>query len=210
MGGIGSGRQWRGGSYTVEEHRSIDVRRWKRGGFLEPGRWFGWQWSNDDGERLASINAKVEETRVVLSYRSKASWEEEWTDVEQSVPLEWTACHLGGQRPWFRCAVWSNGMYCGRRVAKLYAGGTLFACRHCYRLSYESQGERPYDRALSKAQKIRMRLGGSPATCDPFPPKPKHMHWKTYWRLYEAADEAERLSWIGVAERFGGLISRYD
>jgi hypothetical protein len=36
-----------------------------------------------------------------------------------------------------------NGVYCGRRVAKLYEapGAVYFGCRHCYDLSYESRNE---------------------------------------------------------------------
>jgi hypothetical protein len=53
------------------------------------------------------------------------------------VPLSWTACNLGGQRPWFFCP----GAGCGRRVVILYAPGCYFLCRPCYDLSYESQRE---------------------------------------------------------------------
>ena len=43
-------------------------------------------------------------------------------------------------------------------------------------------------RPLSKAQAIRVRLGGSAAMQDRFPPKPKRMRWKTY-RLLRAKAE---------------------
>jgi hypothetical protein len=43
----------------------------------------------------------------------------------QRVPVTWTPCHLGGQRPWFLCeGVQRRG--CGRRTAILYAGGGWF------------------------------------------------------------------------------------
>ena len=60
------------------------------------------------------------------------------------------------------CSVRSNGVFCGRKVTKLYAGGRLFACRHCYDLAYYSQQESLRERGLFKSQKIRMDLGGSP------------------------------------------------
>jgi hypothetical protein len=46
------------------------------------------------------------------------------------VPLEWTACNFGGERPWFICP----GAGCSRRVAVLHAAGKHFLCRHCYDL----------------------------------------------------------------------------
>ena len=82
-----------------------------------------------------------------------------------------------------RCAVYSNGRYCGRRVALLYGAGELFACRRCYGLAYASQQETPMYRGVNRAQKIRMRLGGSANLCEPFPKKPKRMQWRTYLRL---------------------------
>jgi hypothetical protein len=57
---------------------------------------------------------------VDLSFRSHSSRESRWRSVEQRLPITWTECHLGGWRPWFRCAA------CGRRVANLYDDGGLF------------------------------------------------------------------------------------
>ena len=135
---------------------------------------------------------------ILLMFRSRSSQGSEWKSVEQRVPITWTACHLGGRRPWFVCSVYSNGRYCGRRVALLYAAGELFACRRCYGLAYASQQELAHHRGLGKAQKIRMRLGGSPNMLDEFPDKPKHMHWLTYDRLRRSHDIAEQRSTIGL------------
>jgi len=74
--------------------------------------------------------------------------------------------------------------YCGRQVTKLYHAGRLFACRHCSRLAYASQQESAHFRGLWKAQKIRMRLGGSANMLEDFPEKPKGMHWRTYERCF--------------------------
>ena len=79
---------------------------------------------------------------VFLIFRSQHPGETEWRSIEQRVPILWTACHLGGGRPWFRCTVYSNGQYCGRRVAVLYGAGDLLR----YGLSYVSQQESPQSR----------------------------------------------------------------
>ena len=135
MGGIGSGRHWYWGAKdTIDDYRSIDVRRWKRDGLLSPHQSFGWQWSRH-GEVVASIRVRTEPGRVILTYRHR-SGNEDWKEESYPVYLDWTACHLGGQRPWFLCP--ARG--CGRRVAILYGGG-IFACRHCYQLAYPSQRE---------------------------------------------------------------------
>lgn len=110
--------------------------------------------------------------------------------MEYQVQLEWTPCHYGGTRAWFRCPAAG----CGRRVAVLY-GGRIFACRHCHQLAYDSQNQTVHSRALGRTQAIRMKLGGSPSLLEDFPGKPKGMHWRTYYRLRAQADEAEDRSW---------------
>jgi hypothetical protein len=109
-----------------------------------------------DGERMASINVETQYHSVMLKYRSR-SYGEDWSDVEQRIAVAWTPCRFGGERPWFVCSVRSNGVYCGRRVTKLYRAGRLFACRNCYRLAYASQQESLLHRGLGKSRKIRMR-----------------------------------------------------
>jgi hypothetical protein len=97
----------------------------------------------------------------------------------------------GGLCWWFICPRWVAGRACRRRVRKLYPspGGGYFACRRCCRLSYTSQRQDGTNRALSKAQAIRKRLGGSAAMLQPSPPKPKGMRWKTYRRLRAKSEE---------------------
>jgi len=197
MGGLGSGRHWHYGTNdTTDDYRSIDVRRWQRDGFLTPGRTFGWQWTRHD-EVTASIQVRVETDRVCLIYRHK-SRSGEWIDENYPVGLNWTACNLGGQRPWFRCP--ARG--CGRRVAILYGGG-IFACRHCYRLAYPSQREPSYGRARLRADRIRARLGWEPGILNSGGLKPKGMHWRTFERLSAEHDAFVEQSLAGVALRYG-------
>jgi hypothetical protein len=107
------------------------------------------------------------------------------------VDLTSTFPHYGGLRWWYICPAWVAGRACRRRVRKLYLspGGGYFAYRRCYRLSYTSQRQDGKNRALSKAQAIRERLGSSAAMAQPFPTKPKGMWWKTYRRLRAKSEE---------------------
>jgi hypothetical protein len=187
MGGYGSGRR-SSCKNTTMAYRRLDVRHWQRDQLLEPGQFFRWHWSRD-GEVVALINVRSEWDKVILSYRHRTNGGP-WTNEEYPVSIVWTPCTYGGKRAWFLCP----GSGCSRRVAILY-GGTIFACRYCHKLVYESQRESPSGRALIRAQAIRMILGGTGSMADPFPGKPKNMHWCTYWRLSEAAEAAENRSW---------------
>lgn len=197
MGGRGSGRRWHGGEKdTSSYYRELDVRRWKRDGLLVPGNLFSWQWSRD-GETVAAINVTVDTDLVILDYRHRKGGGE-WKTERYPVRLTWTACNLGGERPWFICPV----VGCGRRVAKLY-GGAIFACRHCYQLAYDCQREGAADRGARRADKIRARMGWEPGVLNGLGPKPKSMHWCTYHRLcseHEALVE-KSLAWAML--RFG-------
>jgi hypothetical protein len=126
---------------------------------------------------------------IVLSYRC-GSGSGEWKSIQQRVPISVTACHLGGQRPWFICSVYNNGHCCGRRAAILYCARDLFACRRCHDLSYASQQQTPLHRGLEQARKIRMRLGGNEDLLAPFPAKPKGMHRRTFQRMRARAEAA--------------------
>ena len=84
-------------------------------------------------------------------------------------------------------------------------GAFTFASRKAYRLSYRSQRETRFDRALRQAQKIRTDLGGDPSLDEPFPAKPKGMRWHTYERLQAKAEAYEEV----VDERFVMIMTRF-
>jgi hypothetical protein len=178
------------GTPTCEAHHWIDVRRWQREGRLKPGLSFPYSWTCE-GEPCGSIEVRIESTAVLLSFRVRIGYDDEWRSVEQRVPVTWTPCRFGGGRPWFLCTATSNGTYCGRRAAILYLGSSaVFACRQCYRLVYASQLEALPYRGLGRARKIRMRLGGGADLFGPFPPRPRGMHQRTYVRLREIYNRA--------------------
>ena len=200
MGGAGSGNWYRFDKKTTTgECHSVDVRYLYREGLLASGRWFTLRWSRAGSETGSIRGAVIEEgkpERVVLTYRHRRGPGGEWEDVREPVPLTWTGCNFGGERPWFVCP----GAGCGRRVAVLYRPGRYFLCRRCYDLVYESQRENGMYRALHKAQAIRKRLGGTANMTKPFPERPKGMHHDTYMHLFWEHNEAEMAQLAGMRE----------
>jgi hypothetical protein len=167
---------------TTEGCMSIDVRDWHREGRLRARQCFlhalTWMWEPTQG-----IAVLTKADAVVLMFRSR-SWPDDYGPIiTQRIPIEWTPCTLGGRRPWFRCEAYSD---CGRRVALVYSAGGFFACRHCFGLVYDCQNETPTQRWIRRGRKIRMRLGAGYSYAEPFPQKPRGMHWKTYRRLRAA------------------------
>ena len=183
------GHNWKGGG-TVEATRSLDAMKLARAGLLSDLCSGGWQWTHGD-ESVATISIRGGRQQISLSYRAK-SHGGEWQSVEQPVPISWTACRFGGERPWFVCGVQANGLYCGRRVAKLYGAGRLFACRHCYRLGYAVQRVGPMDQAHHHLARLHRKLSADYDGPEmPPPPKPKWMRLKTYSRIAQQIEDGQ-------------------
>ena len=203
MGGFGSGRRRNQATRTVEQCRCLDLTYINRRHLLTPSRVFSLSWTNSLKEVVASASFSV---RGDANDQRAVSLEVIHPKPHYDIKLSWTACNYGGSRPWFVCPG------CGRRVVKLYWLGGYFLCRHCHGLTYASKRHDAGDRALSKAQKIRRRLGGSASLAEPFPGKPPGMHWKTYQRLEEEGLRAERMvaaglgDWTDKAARFVGKL----
>jgi hypothetical protein len=83
------------------------------------------------------------------------------------------------------------------RIGRLLYESVFGGCIHpaLVHLAYESQRESPSNRAMRRAQRIRMRLGGTANMFLPLPVKPKGMHWLTYQRLRREEAEANAQSW---------------
>lgn len=185
---IGSGHS---GRALCEDHVSIDVRQWNHEGRLKPGYAFLHVWKVR-GRRVGEVVVQMRSDWLLLSYTVKHSPEAPPIRMQQRVRLVWTGCHFGGERPWFLCTGHSQDQHCRRRAAKLYGGQGLFACRRCWGLVYRSQRLSRHSRAVEKAKIVRLRLGGTEDLADPFPPKPKGMHWSTYERLRAAAENRKQ------------------
>jgi hypothetical protein len=59
------------------------------------------------------------------------------------VRLQTTPTQFGGERWWFTCPLFVNGMPCNRRAGKpfLPPGARYFGCRKCHGLTYRSSQE---------------------------------------------------------------------
>jgi hypothetical protein len=149
MGGYGSGRWGTGKADAkglVESCRELDINRLVREGLVRPEarRRGSWEWLDEGGAVLASIGLAArtgeESGTIRLSYAvTRPGRGREVQDYP--IPLVTTSLPSGGRRWWFRCAASrGGGPPCGRRVGKLYLprGGTVFACRCCHDLTYES------------------------------------------------------------------------
>ncbi|NOR70450.1 MAG: hypothetical protein GQ532_12285 [Methylomarinum sp.] len=203
MGGMGSGSWIRLGSKaTVDSQNTINIGYLKAQGLLTTGRSGELTWSCR-GKRSGAIDYQTQENGIQLIYNYRSGNAGEWQAVvKQLIHYEYTACHYGGQRTWFSCPE------CHRRVTAIHGAGKYFLCRHCYGLSYQSQHESYIDHQLSKAQEIRVKLGGSASSASPLPSKPKGMHWQTYRRLQFKVIKGEMAFYNNVSSQLDHIALR--
>jgi len=200
MGGPGSGRRSNyNGKPETNDSMPLDIRKITRKGLLVPGNGFSWHWLVND-RQVASISIRVDFLGMALSYSLKSTGEV----VEQRVRTQTTPCHLGGQRHWFTCP------RCSKRVAVLYAPGRYFACRQCGGLGYATQKEGAGDRASTKANKLRKRLGWQAGILNGSVGKPNGMHWKTYLQLKSHHDALLQISLQDMGQKLGLLHQLLD
>ena len=196
MGGRGSGRS---GSFGLlitktDDYLSIDLAWMQRHGCLKPGGAGSLSWSRG-GSTTNSIRYRTEADGLRLIYKTKDG-ENSWRDVNELVPLARSLTKFGGSRQWFLCPS------CSKRCRILY-GGTLFRCRRCHGLRYESQYEPDFACAASRSHKLRAKLGHIGSLDEPFPPKPRGMRWRTYDRLRAEDERLQSLWGAGIMHRFG-------
>lgn len=174
MGSILSGRQyWSKSKLTTENIPKMDIRKFKKMGFLNEGEQLEWSWINrNNHKKMASLEIIVLENILLVTSLYKFDNFQINEDPIQ-VELDYTDCFLGGSRPWFVCPL------CGRRCAILYLCSTP-ACRICHDLSYECQRETDYGRYVRKVNKIRKSVGWTKGAFDEEGVKPLWMHWSTY------------------------------
>lgn len=203
MGGYGSGKWSRSGEkIKTDTVPRIDIRLLRKRSLLRPGA-NGIIHFSCAGSTVGSLSYSVDEDYLLLGYGDGLSEDDQKPSVN-IIWLSYTPCHFGGKRAWFRCPK------CDSRVAILYLTSAWFRCRRCSRLTYQTQCWSELDRSAFAAYKIRRRLGASGSLGESFPPRPKGMHLKTYFRLMAKAMRAERRFWRLVADQIDGFLSVQD
>lgn len=167
---------------------ALDIRSLARQGRLVPGTRCTVTWTTRNHK--ASIAVEAQPNAATLGYSSDG------VRQRYDLPIAWTACHLGGNRPWWLCP------RCGRRCAILY-GGAVFVCRKCAALHYPTQHSSNMGKAILRAETIRSRLGWQPGIANPGNGKPKGMHWKTFTRLLAQHERNANAAVSWMAVRFG-------
>lgn len=187
----------------IEDHRTIDSREMQRQGVLQDGQsgTYCW-WNSETGEKTASIGYSTSQHALTLDYKAGD------TPYHYHIVLDRIPCHYGGKRTWFLCPA----VRCGKRVAKLYLSGGIFACRHCQQLNYASQQSSKADLPLMRMHKVRDKLGW-PYHNVPFMKritKPKRMHYITWRKLVALQDQHERQMCGVWTERFNRMNRKAD
>ena len=200
MGGRGSGRTGGFGALIdkTDDYHSVDLAWMRRQGCLAHGSSGALTWSRGE-TATGSIRYRVELDGLRLLYRTRRP-DADWQAIDELVPFAYSRSNYRGRRNWFECPT------CRRRCRILY-GGSYFRCRRCHSLKYDTQYSSPFSSGASRVLRIRQRLGDKGSIDDPFPEKPKGMHWKTYERLQVEADHLQG-RWAAGLMKHLGLFDR--
>ena len=164
MGGNGSGR-WGGGKVDgkalVENCLALDINALARAGVVRPnadlrGAWKWWNQTEDDQDPDPEkdkpsaalgfhVRTRGDSGSIKLDYSAtviEAGENRAAALMSYPIALETSGLPSGGLRWWFICPAQrgEDAEPCRRRVGKLYLprGCRVFACRHCYDLTYTS------------------------------------------------------------------------
>lgn len=173
-GGLRAGAGRPGNARHVEDARRLDIRQMQNAGLFR-APWQGmWWWKNPRTLATTStISVRTSHNHMVISYAVGGSL------VRETIDLSHAACGFGGTRVMMLC------LGCRQRCSVMLFANRTFRCRHCHRLSYESQSESRLGRLVIKKQKILQRLG-------PHGSRKKGMHLDTYRQHTENLQEVEK------------------
>lgn len=170
---------------VVEDCRVVDISFLKKHGFLKSSRQGLLKWTNSSGkENSISVQSLVNEELISIIFSYKiTNLPEEKKDFNYKLELTKTPCNYGGFRYWFKCGGIVDGVYCGRRVSKLYKSprGKYFLCRHCYNLTYDLRRKsRSWNYEIERIDKKIIKINEKLDR--------KGLHSKTYDKLLARRD----------------------
>jgi hypothetical protein len=160
----GAGRP--GYRLKAEQTLKVDLRIWRKLGYLVNGNAFGWQWSRGE-EVTGNIGVSVRADSIRLGYTAQGR------DASQTIQTTATPCRYGGARTWFQCPC------CGGRAVVLFMRAGRFACRQCQKVGYSSQSGSAHDRANVRYHQLHALIEAG---------KPKWQRWATFERLEDRFD----------------------
>jgi hypothetical protein len=194
MGGMGSGRKGPARRYVGNSFH-IDVNQLSRDGCLAEGSNHECRWMEND-KVVASISIQAEFERIYLRFQIQTEMEKP-KDIEQYVDIIEVPCNFGGKRSYFNCPGIVDGRVCGNTTVQLHFAPYQFLCRKCHDMTYASQFEDEYERAMRQLKKINRRLGTEYIRYAPIQRKPKGMwhatHNKIIWEIKTAEEKADRV-----------------
>lgn len=116
---------------------------------------------------------------LALDYAVREHGETVWTPCKETILLQTTACHYGGERAGLVCPG------CDTRRAVLFSVACIFRCRQCHDLAYSSTREDARAWSFRRCQTLQKRLGGGTYGMPMWriSRKPEGMHWTRYERL---------------------------
>ena len=148
----------------------------KRLGALEPGFSEEVEGQDSAGRTFCKIEALADALVVAIGGQV------------QRLGITYTACGPLGRRPWWVCPV------CRTRRGVIFLRSRIWGCRACMKLPYRSQRLSRLDRAIAKAKRLHIALGGSGSPTQDLPPKRPHgMRRRTYWQKYAQYSKAVKL-----------------
>lgn len=129
-----------------------------------------------------------------LMYTNTDGWTGEKTEMDYKVPIVTTACNYGGIRFWFRCSLYRNGVYCGRRVGVLYKVSKYYGCRYCGDLVYADQNASKMGRGMVCDPDLQKAYGGIKRFYYKGKPTKKYIK-------YQKMEHKSNMQWIMFAEK---------
>jgi len=156
------GRYYYSKKQEADGLKTLDVHFLKKHGYLTADEKWGSVNYSINGEPTGSISIRVKKAEhshnITLIYTQTDNNTGEKKDFNYKNEIVSIPCHFGGVRHYFICGLSKSGVYCGRRVAKLYKGGDYFGCRHCYELTYSSRKDNKQFRGLARMFAIEKKI----------------------------------------------------